>query len=284
MLPTTPEKLVNNVKEISTLPEVFMRLDSAINAPNSSFQYIADLISEDVALSLRILKVANSTLYGFPTPIETIPRAMSVIGTKELRDLILASTVVDMFADFNLPGTSMKDYWKHSIVCAVGCRVIAIMRRESNVERYYLAGILHDVGRLLVASQCQSQYQDIINECITNKRVLQQVEREVLGFDHCEVSGLLMRRWSVGDFHQECVRYYCDPSEAEHFPVAAAVVHLATIVANALDIGDAAGHPVPPMDESAWALLNLSLDDLDDIVEKVEEQYLEAVNIFLEDR
>ena len=283
MVGITAEDIVTNTKQISSLPEIFTRIDAAINAPNSSFQYIGALVSEDVALSLRVLRVANSSFYAFPGKIDTIGRAMSVIGTKELRDIILATTIFDMFAKLDAPCVSMMDFWQHSIACAVAARVLATHRREVNPEMYYAAGILHEVGRLLIAAQCKDQYQEILERLNNHDQLVIEIEQEVLGFDHCTVGGLLVKRWKLGKFHQECIRYHCSPGDAREFPLGAATIHIAEIIVTALEIGDAASFCVRPMDEQAWAMLDIASEDLDSIIERIDEQFNDAAAIFLGD-
>ena len=128
--------------EIPSLPMIFTRIDEAVNNPRSSLADIGRIISEDSSLTARLLKIVNSAFYSFPSKIETISRAVTVVGTQQLRDLALATSVMKLFQGIPPDLINMEAFWKHSIACGVAARVLAAHKREANIERFFVAGIL----------------------------------------------------------------------------------------------------------------------------------------------
>ena len=114
---THPEDVVGMAGEMATLPVIFVRINEAVENPNSSFSEIAQIISGDSALSARLLKIVNSAFYGFSNKIETISHAITIIGTAQLRDLVLATAVIEKFQGLPSKNINMKSFWLHSISC-----------------------------------------------------------------------------------------------------------------------------------------------------------------------
>ena len=142
----SPQDLIKGSVRLSSLPEIYFKINDAINDPESSFGDVAEIIQNDVSLSARLLKMVNSSFYNFPSEIDTISHAISIVGTKQLRDLALATMVVTAFDGIPEDFVDMKDFWRHSVACGVSAWVIATNCLEENSERHYLTGILHDVG------------------------------------------------------------------------------------------------------------------------------------------
>ena len=134
-----------------------MRAIDLINDPDASAAEIGDVISEDPALTARLLKIVNSAFYGFPSRIETVSRAITIVGTLELLDLILAASVVKAFSGIPSELVDMDQFWEHSLYTGVTARVLAGRHRAPDTERYFVAGLLHDIGALVLYRQLPRQ-------------------------------------------------------------------------------------------------------------------------------
>jgi HD-like signal output (HDOD) protein len=145
------QELFEGEVEIPTLPEVYYDFKEAMENPDGSFDEISEIISIDTGLSLRLLKIVNSAFYSFPSQIETISHAISVIGLEQLNNLVLSTVVMDRFKNIPESVINMESFWKHSIACGLATRTIATLRKEVNTERFFVAGMLHDIGRLVLA-------------------------------------------------------------------------------------------------------------------------------------
>ncbi len=276
-----PELLVRNIINVASLPTIFTKLDEAINDPRKTNKDFAKIISEDTAMAARLLRIANSALYNFPSKVETVTHAITVMGTNQLRDLVLASSVIKLFADVPEDLVSMESFWRHSIACGVSARLIAGLRRESNVERFFVAGLLHDIGRLILYMEMTQQMGDVFSQCAENSELMFKVEHELLGFDHAKIGGLLLNAWKLPARLEEAVAYHHAPARARRYPAEAAIVHIADIISHALQLGSSGEKCVPPLVNDAWTQIDLPASAIASVMDQLEVQYNDAVNFVL---
>ncbi len=275
----TPQKLIASCSGIGTLPVVYQRLDEAINNPYSELSDIAAILSEDPSLTARLLRLANSSMFCFPSPVDTVSRAITIMGTKQLRDLVLATIVIEMFNKIPEEHVSMELFWRHSIATGIAARVIATYRREANVERFYVLGLLHDIGRLVMYLQIPEMMNRATEYAIDNNVPLHQAEQQQFGFDHAVVGKVLLDEWKLPISLQEGVAYHHRPEQVARYQEEAAIIHIADIIANAFKMGGSAR--VPPFVEQAWHCIGLTVEQLPLITDQLEAQYSAAVDVFL---
>lgn len=273
----TVEEIVQDVSTIHSLPLFYSRLDETINHPRSSIASISKIISEDQGLTARILKLANSPLFGYFSKIETITQAITIIGVQQVRDLALAVSVMDVFKGIPKELITMEQFWRHSIATGLTARIIATSLRESNLERFFVAGILHDVGRLIMFVKLPDICMEMMEESRTKKRLLYQVERERLLFDHAEVGGNLLRRWKIPARIAEPVEFHHRCQRAEQYPRETSVLHIADLIAHALEIGGSGELFVPQLDSAVWDRLNLSPNLLSSLIKQIDTTFNETL-------
>lgn len=278
----SPEALVNANVKVASLPDVVFRMDEAISNPYSNLSDIADIILEDSGLAARLLRIANSTLYSTPSKIDTITRAITIIGTKQLRDLVLATMVIKQFDGISSEAVTMESFWRHSIACGLAARVIATYCRKSNIEHFYLLGLLHDIGRLIIYLEVPNLAREAMGLCQTEGQLLYEAEKMIIGFDHSSVSGALLKKWKLPDSLEEPVSYHHDPINAKHYPDDTAILHIADVIANALKLGSSGEKFVPSIVPEAWSRIGLSVAMLDPIINQIDQQYSNAVDLFLD--
>lgn len=276
-----PAMIIRGITKVASLPTIFVKLDEAINSPRSTNKDLARIISEDTAMAARLLRIANSALYNFPAKVDTVTHAITVIGINQLRDLVLACSVIRMFD--NVPETlvSMESFWRHSIACGIAARALAALRREQNVERFFVTGLLHDIGRLLMFMELPKDMPVVMAEREKSLELLYKVEHELLGFDHAKLGGLLLKAWQLPERLEEAVAYHHVPSRAKKFPTEAAVIHIADALANALRLGSSGEKYVPPVNEQAWEAIGLPVSAVATVVEQVDVQYKDAITFIL---
>ncbi|MFZ5996879.1 MAG: HDOD domain-containing protein [Nitrospirota bacterium] len=274
-----PADLVKGDVQVSSLPMVALRLNEVVNNPYSSVMDIGKIIGEDQGLTARLLRLANSPFYAFPSKIETITKAVTVIGTQQILDLVLATSVMNMFKGIPKDLITMEAFWYHSIASGVIARILAIYRREANVERFFVAGILHDVGRLVIYTKLPDAAREALVRCKERKEILYKAEREVIGFDHADVGEHLLKEWKLPLSLIEMVATHHAPSRAKHFPAEAAAVHVADIIAHALQLGSSGEASMPPLDAKAWEKLALSPSQLAPTIDQAERQFVAAIQL-----
>lgn len=259
--------LVTTAGPLASLPAVHARLNEALADPRASATAIAEIISEDTGLSARLLRLVNSPFYGFSGRVDTISRAVVLVGTQQISDLALATCIMRMFEGIPAHYVDMGAFWLHGLATGTAARVIGMRRGETHVERLFVAGVLHDVGRVLIYRALPDLARDLLNHGGEGE-LLVDVERKLLGFDHADVAGELLRTWQVPDGLAAAVAFHHRPDLDPEGGLASATVHLADIVAHALEAGSSGERRVPPLDEEAWDRLSLPVSALASIVEQ----------------
>lgn len=254
---------------------IFSKINKTILKPNSSANEIGMIISKDTSLSARLLKIVNSAFYGFPSRIDSISRAVAIIGTRQLSSLAAGVTVVNMFKDIPSDIVDMKSFWKHSIACGVNARIIASYQGIQNTERLFVSGLLHDIGRLILYNYAPDQSTYALAKAKRTNIMLNKVEYEDLDFDHAEIGGLLLKKWKLPVLIEDAVTYHHSPQKSQYL-LEAAIVHLADIMANATGIGSSGERFVSPLNSDAWECIGLSTNILD-LTIKQADHYLEEI-------
>lgn len=272
-------ELISNVNAISSTPRIYSRLNDAINHPRTAIKDIARIISEDPGLTARLLKLANSSLYGFPK-IDSISRALTLIGTRELRDLTLATTVIQSFADIPEDQINVESYWKHCLACGTYARNIAVYLREPSVEKFFVGGILHDIGQLVMCALIPKTVCTVYAR--GDQNAIFSIEQESLGFDHAHLGSELLSAWEIPQNITELVAFHNNPSQATKYPLEATIVHLADLICQATGYRSSTETSAPPLDETAYAKLNFPASALESIINQTEAQLADVFATLLE--
>jgi len=270
-MPRSPSELVKGAVTISSPPLIHQRLMEVINHPRSGSADIARVLSEDTGLTTRLLRIVNSALFSFPQRISTPTHAVTIVGTAQVRDLALATSVMTMFKGVPEELVNMESFWRHSLACGIGARVLAGHRRE----------LLHDVGRLIVFMQEPDAASVAVRQSREKGELLHESELDVLGYTHAQVGGALMAQWNFPGAFKEAVGYHHQPQRANRFPVETSAVHVADLMANALELGSSGAHMVPELHGGAWDTLGIDPELAPVILEDVERQYRDAAQIIL---
>ncbi len=277
----SPRELITGAIDLPSLPEVVMRAIELVNDPEASSIDIGRVLSEDSALTARLLKIVNSPFYGFPSRIDTVSRAITVIGTLDLLDLILATSVVKMFSGVPNDLVSMDGFWKHSLYGGVVARLLAARSKQPNVEHFFVAGLLHDLGSLVIYNKLPELAREALLRVRYNGIVLQQAEQELLGFDHATVGAELMRMWKLPNSLVDAIEFHHSPSRSQNYPLITAIVHVADVVASAIRSGTGASEAAPPLDPAAWDMIGLPPLAIEALLLEADQQFGDAQSIIL---
>lgn len=279
----SPQDFIKGSVRLSSLPEIYFKINDVINDPESSFGDVAVIISNDVALSVRLLKIVNSSFYNFPSEIDTISHAISIVGTQQLRDLALATMVLTAFKGIPEDFVDMKSFWQHSVACGVSAWVIAVNCREDNPERYYLTGILHDVGRLIILENHPEKAREIMEQCQSEKKLVFEVEREVLGFDHGAIGAALLAAWKLPPALGDVVKNHHNPLAEKRYIRESVILNLADIFAKSMELGSSGDPLTPPLLPECWDNIGMDVNSLAMLWNQIENQYNETMEIFFPD-
>lgn len=278
---SSPNDLFKGYVEVASLPTVFTRINEAVNNPRASMNEIGKIISEDAGLTARLLMVVNSAFFSFPQRVESITKAIGIVGTQQLRDLALATSIMKLFKGIPSDLVDLERFWRHSVGVGIAARNLATFRREPNVERFFVAGILHDIGRLVMYMKIPDLSREALMRSKNEGELLYLAEAEVIGFDHASVGRLLMQIWKLPVYQEEVIGYHHKPNLATRFPVETAIVHIADIIAHSMGLGSSGERFVPPMQDDAWERLGLPVSVLAPTFEQVDRQFNEVIKTIL---
>ena len=275
------EKIIANVLKVAALPAVALKFSEAIKNPLTSNQDLENIVSEDSALAAKVLMIANSALFNFPSKIDTISKAITIIGHKQLSDIILSCSIVAMFKEIPQDVIDMDMFWRHSIAVATASRIIATARREQNIERFFTAGLLHDIGKLIIFVEAPKYALEVVSMCKEKNELMHKIEKEVLGFDHAKLGAMLLKKWKLPEDVVAAVYYHHMPSISSGDIIGPSIVHVSDIITHALEFGSSGEEFVPTLNVKAWEALHLDVDILSSTIEQLNVQHSEAVKFIL---
>lgn len=276
----TAEELVRGT-EVASVQQIYVRLTEVMDHPLSSAADVGKVIGEDPGLTARLLRLVNSPMYGFPGKIDTVSKAISIVGMVQLHDLALGTSFLRLFDKVPPQFVDMHSFWCHSIACGVAARLLASQRGEPNTERYFVAGLLHDIGRPILFTRAAEEVNQALELSRLTGDLLVDAETQILGFHHGTVGAALLEQWRLPGMLAESVAWHHQPRLAKQYPVETSVVHVADVLANALRLGSSGERLVPRFDPMAWESLGIAESILPTLLKQVERQYLDAVDAVL---
>ncbi len=277
------DELLRDGIKLPSLPTIFLQIQDIINNPNSSTHSIANVIGKDAGLATCLLRLVNSSFYGYPSKIDSLSRAVTIVGTKQLSTLALGVTMINVFKDIPKDLIDLQSFWKHSIACGIISRVLAKYKNISNNERLFVGGLLHDIGRMIVYGYLPKHAKEALLRASKSDSSLQEAEREVIGFTHQSIGTSLLKKWKLPLTLESMVRYHHNPMASKQ-PMDSAIVHIADVLANALEVGTSGERLVPLLSHHAWETLGMPTSILGPTITQLDNQINEIIKLFLVDR
>lgn len=281
-VPIAVTEFIKGVDSLVSFPAIGLRVSEMVDDPAVNMTDIAKTISLDPALTARLLRVANSSAYGLSTKVDSVVRAASVIGTARLRDLVLATLTVSAFEGIPNSLVTMDNFWRHSLYCAVAARVLAERFNKRIADTLFIGGLLHDIGQLLIFNQRPQQAKEALLKVLdsTDDLPMHEAERAVLGFDHAQVGGELLRHWHFPNFLVECVEFHHAPKQAIIFPEEVAFIDVANTIAALAEVDSVELEDVPTSQRDDWAIIGFTTDMIEPTVRATREKFDEVKDLF----
>lgn len=279
----SPDDLVRDISGIVTLPDVYLRINQLVEDPNSSSADIALAAGQDAAFAAKLLKLANSAHYGFPATIDTVAKAVTVIGTAQVRNLALSLSVAGSFEKLPNSLVSMRNFWKHSLLCALAARQLGRLAGRCDPESLFTAGLLHDIGELIIFNRLPEQAHEALLTVLDSQQeiAVPDAEAAIIGFNHAEVGGALAESWQLPAMLRECIAFHHAPMRAEKHPREVALIHIANSLAQLAEIDSLDLDDAPPIDAAAWTAANLDLDVVELVVRSAQQEFGVIEQLFL---
>lgn len=266
-----PDSIFRGIGKLPSLPAVAVELLASIDDENADASVIAHKIARDQALVARLLRIANSPFYGLQNQVNSIQDAVVVLGLRNVRMLATAALVAKSFAGASASGFDFRVFWRHAIATALCARALA-RRLRLPEENAFTAGLLHDLGRLVLASCFPEHLAEVVAYQTRLDCYSIDAERAVLATDHAQIGQLLAERWRFPAELAGAIADHHAPDEgAGRSP--AAIVHVANAIAHALDLAGAPQEMVPRILPAAWNAVGLSWQDSQEVFREVEGQF-----------
>ncbi|MDI6726438.1 MAG: HDOD domain-containing protein [Smithellaceae bacterium] len=256
---------IENIGALPTIPGTLKMVSAIIEKPRVTLEEIGRFVSNDPALTTRVLKMVNSAAFGFRGRISSVPHAIMLLGINVVKGLLLGISV------FEIMEKVMKGLWKHSLGCAVAARAIAEKKGLNDQEEIYAAGLLHDLGKVLLILLFQQQYEAAMNEVTAKNITIAEAETQFFSDTHPAVGMWLAEKWHFPGNLVEVIAFHHSPARAKLAPLETAIVHLSDILVRSRGIGFPGDPFVPAVSPAAFELLDLSGEDMKDVLARVEE-------------
>lgn len=276
-MPLMREEIVQGVSGLPSLPAVVVELLQTLGSDDVDAAVLAQKVSRDQALVVKMLRVANSSFYGLQGKVNSIADAIVVLGLRGVRTLATAAAVTGAFDDIKLRDFDIRVFWRHSIGIALCARAVA-RHMKVGEENAFTVGLLHDIGRLVLASCFPQHLEAVLAYQKSHECLLVDAERAVLGIDHGVVGGLLTSHWNFPPLICNVIAGHHDPDGGEPL---ACVIHLADAITHALDLAGDENERVPPLSVSCWAAAEFSHAKLQEIFAEVDNQFEGACGVLL---
>ena len=267
-------KIIARIDDLPTLPRTVLKITELVNDPKSSAKDLARIITDDQVLTARLLKLVNSSFYGFPQKISTVTNAIVLLGFDAIRSLLLTTSVFDLFAGRNKRlKQDQEKFWDHSLGCAVGAKVIGNYLRHDKIEELFVSGLLHDIGKIVEMLYLQQDFARVVASIHKNNILMITAEEDVLGYNHAEIGKLLAGKWNLPVKLEQVIAHHHEPAAAGSFILEASIIHLADIFCRALNMGYGGDNKIPPLDRMAWETLRIKTDAIEVIMETMRDEY-----------
>ncbi|MCP4119369.1 MAG: HDOD domain-containing protein [Desulfobacteraceae bacterium] len=274
------EKLLK-IGDLATLPVVAYNVMQLTQNPKSSAMDVGKAISQDPALTSKVLKIANSSFYGFPRKISTINNAIVLLGFSNIRNIVLSAGIIDAYkgeksSDF----FDRTEFWKHSLACGIASKIIASTVGLKNSEEAFIWGLLHDIGKIVMDTYIHQEFSQVSYLAKAKGMLLVDAEQKYLGFNHTTVGSLVAEKWNMPPALLKVIRYHHNPAQDYNSLRISSIVHLADILCRTLDLGSGGDDEMPVVNEKSWDLMNLDKRMIKKIFSEIEEEY-ESATAFL---
>lgn len=276
-------EFVERTGDLPSVPTIAARVIALSEDPNASGDDLREVLERDPGLAARILKVANSSLFGFPRRIETLRHAIALLGFRSVKNLALGASMKEVFKRF---GLTERMLWEHATTSgAVAAKLTDHPSIDVDREEAFTVGLLHDLGKIALNNVAPDDYAKVVARVYNDRVSFVTAEREVFGFDHAEFGALVVEKWRLAPRLESAIRLHHTPDALPGLPLEdrrlTALATVTTTLCTRLGVGRR--EPVESLDPRtlpAWAALDLGPDDLESVLGLALEVMKDAGDLF----
>jgi len=272
---------IERIRDLPSLPDVYSRLIAVLDNPRSSVWDAEEIVRQDPAVTAKLLRLANSPIYGLRSSVSTVAQVARTLGYDALKQVVLTTSVIDLFRQGQDALLSHKAYWSHCLGTAAAARQLALCLGEEHPEEFFVAGLLHDIGKLIHMQYLPEKFCAALTLAARERLTLAEAERTVFGFSHDQTGGLLAQRWGLTPIIQRALAHHHAPAVSDHLPLKLHehVVHCADIISYALGLGSTGSHRLPPFAPLSWELLRLPAGHLAAVVAASKREFSQLTSV-----
>jgi HD-like signal output (HDOD) protein len=269
-------KQVKEIENLPTLPTVVSEILTALENPKTSAEDVNNIISSDPALTAKILKLVNSAFFGFPREISSVTHAVVVLGFATVRNVAITASVFSSFSGKGSDVFNREAFWLHSIGTGVISQLVARHCRLSIVEDSFVAGLLHDLGKIILDEYFHDIFVECLNESCENKISFVEAEERLMDTGHHRIGYWLASKWNMPKPIIEAIAYHHHPSSAPDHPQIAALVHLGDAICRLQKIGSCGGEFASTIKKETFDILPIKHAQLPEILPMIEPEMKKA--------
>ncbi|NCC26260.1 MAG: HDOD domain-containing protein [Deltaproteobacteria bacterium] len=258
---------------LPVLPQAGIELQQVMDNPNFTADDLAAVISKDPKLTTTMLRMVNSALYNLRQTVTTVSRSVALLGSQQVWNLALGTLMLNLFKQPANMRFDIQGYWRHCVACGILAKALATRARMPDPERFFVAGMLHDIGQLALLTASPEVMEVVQTTMFTADTTTPEVERRILTFDHMQLGARMSTMWSLPEFIHEAISMHHRPGDTE-LGSAARAVHLAENMAKVLTFGTGEGFVLDPLHEESWRSMGIGIQDLDAMLAEATEKIL----------
>jgi putative nucleotidyltransferase with HDIG domain len=273
-------QVISNIRNLPTPPIVFHQIQKVIKDPKVNAAQVASILSEDPAMSVKVLKLTNSAFYGLSREIDSVKQAVVIVGMEAIKNLVLSASVLDMFKGQNVDQEFQDKFWRHSLAVAVCSRILARQLRAKGTadpDAAFSCGLLHDVGKIITQCFLPDEYKRVAAAMATDKtHMAYEIEEQVLGYNHTQIGALLAQQWKLPHTLSDAITYHHHPQLSETQEVMPYIVHLSNYLAKKIFYDRNDAHLTGKLEPTFLQYLCVSEADLEKYGEQLRDEYTRA--------
>ena len=274
------KQVVSNIRNLPTPPIVFNQIQNALSQPNVSAGQVAAILSEDPAMSAKVLKLTNSAFYGLSREVDSVKQAVVVIGLEAVRNLVLSASVLEMFAGDIIDPTYQEHYWRHSLATASGSRILAKQTKSKTTfdsDSAFSAGLLHDIGKMVIACYLPNEFKQISAKRKDEPMVPDFIiEEQILGYTHAQIGGYLATQWKLPSKLSHAIIFHHRPDLCPIDDLSPFIVHAANYIAKKTFNSESEQNLESSIDDKVLEKLGFTRSDLNQMTEPLREEFLKS--------
>jgi len=268
------------VTDLPTLPTVYAKVSALVNDSRTTAAQVARVIESDQAITSKILRLVNSSFFGFSRRISSIHQAVILLGFNTIRNTVLSVSVFKMFETEQTTDFDLKNFWKHSIATGLLTKSLGRYLDTGMDEEAFAAGILHDIGKVVLNKYFPNEFGAALEKARSEQLPLFDAERQINGVSHSEIGEYIVDHWNLPYGLVEAVALHHTPGVLRSNPKLVCLVHVANIFSREMQVGFNGDFGVSEIDPFVYEELDVSEDDLNGFYIRTKEEIEENQEIF----